>query len=137
MIESEEIQKHVQEAAARLEGEKARVASEIKRLQEERQKDMDERAGFETRRKELAGALSESVIALYERIRTYRPSPAVAEVRDGLCTACNVLLRPQAYNELRRNDAVLTCENCSRIQYYIEPADEQTEGGKGTRVTMS
>ena len=83
-------------------------------------------------------ALSESVLALYERIRTYRASPAVAEVRDGLCTACNVLLRPQAYNELRRNDAVLTCENCSRIQYYIEPpAEEQTEGGKGTRVTMS
>ena len=138
MIESEDIQKNVQEAAARLEGEKARVASEIKRLQEERQKDMDERAGLETRRKELAAALSESVLALYERIRTYRPSPAVAEVRDGLCTACNVLLRPQAYNELRRNDAVLTCENCSRIQYYIEPAaGEQTEGGLGTRVTMS
>jgi predicted nucleic acid-binding Zn-ribbon protein len=138
MIESEEIQKNVQEAAARLEGEKARVASEIKRLEDERQKDMDERAGLETRRKELATTLSESVLALYERIRTYRPSPAVAEVRDGLCTACNVLLRPQAYNELRRNDAVLTCENCSRIQYYIEPpAEEQTEGGQGTRVTMS
>ena len=138
MIESEEIQKHVQEAAARLEGEKARVAAEIKRLEDERQKDIDERQGLETQRKELAASLSESVLALYERIRTYRASPAVAEVRDGLCTACNVLLRPQAYNELRRNDAVLTCENCSRIQYYIEsPADEQTEGGKGTRVTMS
>ncbi len=138
MIESEEIQKHVQEAAARLEGEKARVAAEIKRLEDERQKDIDERQGLETQRKELAASLSESVLALYERIRTYRASPAVAEVRDGLCTACNVLLRPQAYNELRRNDAVLTCENCSRIQYYIEPpAEEQTEGGKGTRVTMS
>ena len=138
MIESEDIQKHVQEAAARLEGEKARVAAEIKRLEDERQKDIDERQGLETQRKELAASLSESVLALYERIRTYRPSPAVAEVRGGLCTACNVLLRPQAYNELRRNDSVLTCENCSRIQYYIEPpAEEQTEGGKGTRVTMS
>jgi hypothetical protein len=138
MIESEEIQKLVQEAAARLEGEKARVASEIKRIEDERQRHIDVRAGLETRRKELAATLSESVLALYERIRTYRASPAVAEVRDGLCTACNVLLRPQAYNELRRNDAVMTCENCSRIQYYIEPpAEEQTEGGKGTRVTMS
>ena len=98
MIESEEIQKHVQEAAARLEGEKARVAAEIKRLEDERQKDIDERQGLETQRKELAASLSESVLALYERIRTYRASPAVAEVRDGLCTACNVRLRPQAYN---------------------------------------
>ena len=138
MIESEEIQKLVQEAAARLEGEKARVASEIKRIGDERQGHIDVRAGLETRRKELVATLSESVLALYERIRTYRASPAVAEVRDGLCMACNVLLRPQAYNELRRNDAVMTCENCSRIQYYLEPpAEEQTEGGKGTRVTMS
>ena len=49
MIESEEIQKHVQEAAARLEGEKARVAAEIKHLQDERQKDMDERESLQTR----------------------------------------------------------------------------------------
>jgi hypothetical protein len=137
MIESEEIQKHVQEAAARLDGEKARVAAEIKRLQDERQKDVDERDGLQARRKELAASLSEPVLALYERIRTYRTGASVAEVRDGLCTACNVKLRPQAYNEVRRNDAVLTCENCSRIQYYIEPAAEQTEGGEGTRVTMS
>jgi hypothetical protein len=139
MIESEEIQQHVQEAAARLDGEKARVAAEIKRLQDERQKDVDERERLQTRRKEVAGTLSDSVLELYERIRSYRPGPAVAEVRDGLCTACNIQLRPQVYNEVRTGQAVMTCENCSRIQYYIEPpADEQTEsGGEGTRVTMS
>ena len=40
MIEAEEIQKLVQEAAARLDGEKARVAGEIKGLESERQKDL-------------------------------------------------------------------------------------------------
>ena len=139
MIEAEDIQKHVQEAAARLEGEKARVAAEIKRLQDERQKDLDERERLQARRKELAAVLSESVLGLYERIRSYRTGAAVAEVRDGLCTACNVRLRPQVYNEVRRGDAVLTCENCSRIVYYLEPpAEEQAAGGdQGTRVTMS
>jgi len=139
MIEAEDIQKYVQEAAARLEGEKARVAAEIKRLQDERQKDLDERERLQARRKEVAAVLSDSVLALYERLRTYRTGAAVAEVRDGLCTACNVRLRPQVYNEVRSNDAVLTCENCSRILYYVEPpATEQAEGGgEGTRVTMS
>ena len=135
MIEAEDIQKHIQEAAARLEGEKARVAAEIKRLQDERQKDLDEREHLQTRRKELAATLSDSVLALYERIRTYRTGAAVAEVRDGLCTACNVRLRPQAYNEVRSNNAVLTCENCSRILYYIEPpAAERAEGGDQSAV---
>jgi len=139
MIEAEDIQKLVQEAAARLEGEKARVAAGIKRLQDERQKDLDERERLQARRKELAATLSASILALYERIRSYRTGAAVAEVRDGLCTACNVRLRPQVYNEVRSNVAVLTCENCSRIVYYVEPpAAEQAEGGDpGTRVTMS
>jgi len=139
MIEAEDIQKHVQEAAARLEGEKARVAAEIKRLQDERQKELDERGRLQARRKEVAAALSGSVLALYERIRSYRPGAAVVEVRDGLCTACNVRLRPQVYNEVRTGEAVLTCENCSRILYYLEPhaAEQAAGGGEGTRVTMS
>jgi hypothetical protein len=132
MIEAEDIQEHVQEAAARLDGEKARVAAEIKRLQDERQKDMDERESLQARRKEVAAALSAPVLALYERIRSYRPGAAVAEVRDGLCTACNVRLRPQVYNEIRTGESVMTCENCSRIQYYIEPeGQEQVSGDRG------
>jgi predicted nucleic acid-binding Zn-ribbon protein len=138
MIEAEDLQQHVQEAAARLDGEKTRVAGEIKRLQDERQKDIDERERLQARRKEVAAGLSDTVLALYERIRSYRAGPAVAEVRDGLCTACNIQLRPQVYNEIRTGKAVMTCENCSRIQYYIEPpAEEQRDGGQGTRVTMS
>ena len=139
MIESEEIQKLVQEAAARLDGEKARVATEIKRLQDEGQKDVAEREQLQARRKEVAAGISEPVLSLYERIRSYRARPAVAEVRDGLCTACNIQLRPQVYNDIRTGATVMTCENCSRIQYYIEPpaTDPAQDGGLGTRVTMS
>jgi predicted nucleic acid-binding Zn-ribbon protein len=129
MMEAEETQKHIQEAAARLEGEKARVAGEINRLEGEGQRDVTSREQLQGQRKEVAATLTGTVLALYERIRTYRSGAAVAEVRDGLCTACNVRLRPQAYNEVRSNSAVLTCENCSRILYYTEPsADEQIEG---------
>jgi len=136
MIEAEDLQKHVQEAAARLEGEKARVATEIRRLQDERQKDLGEHERLQTRRKEVATLLGESVLTLYERIRSNRSGMAVVEVQDGLCTACNVRLRPQVYNDVRRGDAVLTCENCSRILYYLEPsAAESAEGGQNAEAT--
>lgn len=129
MMEAEDLQRNVQDAAARLEGEKTRVASEIKRLQDERQADMDERERLQVRRAEITAILSDSVRNLYERIRSYRTGTAVAEVRDGLCTACNVRLRPQVYNEIRSSDSVLTCESCSRIVYYLEPPPpEQVEG---------
>jgi len=134
MMEAEEIQKHVQEAASRLEGEKARVAAEIKRLETERQKDVDERTLLAGRRKETAATLTGNVLALYERIRASRSGVAVAEVRDGLCTACNVRLRPQVYNEVRAGDAVMTCENCSRILYYLEPATEDAATGQSAEA---
>jgi predicted nucleic acid-binding Zn-ribbon protein len=139
MIESEELQKHVAEAAARLDGEKARVAAEIKKLEDQRQREIGEREHLQAQRKEVAATLTESVLELYERIRTYRAGPAVAEVRNGLCTACNIQLRPQVYNEIRTGETVMVCENCSRIQYYTGPPAEDPAlgGGDGTRVSMS
>jgi hypothetical protein len=97
---------------------------------------MDERDRLQVRRNEVTTALTDPVLKLYERIRSYRAGPAVAAVSDGLCTACNVRLRPQVYNEIRANDQVLTCENCSRIIYYVEPPPEvQAEGGDQAGVS--
>jgi predicted nucleic acid-binding Zn-ribbon protein len=44
----------------------------------------------------------------------------VAEARDGLCTICHVRLRPQVFNELRRNDAIIQCSSCQRILYFAQ-----------------
>ena len=122
MLEAEEIQKQVQEAATRLESQRTLVAAEIARLEFEQKADDQERRGLQARRSEIQASLSESTRSLYDRIRPARRGIAVAEVREGLCTACNVLLRPQIYNEVRTNEILLTCDNCGRIIYYPEPA---------------
>ncbi len=128
MIEAEEIQKAIAEAAARLESEKSRVASEKAHLEGLRQADVDERERMLKRRQELAQGLSESTLVIYERVRAGRGGVALAEVRNGFCTACNVCLRPQLYNDVRANDTVITCESCSRILYYVEPPATDSEG---------
>jgi hypothetical protein len=137
MLEAEEIQKHIQEAAARLEEERVRVAAEIARLESEQKADDDERSRLQARRDQIQEGLSESTRNLYQRIRQARRGVAVAEAREGLCTACNVLLRPQVYNEVRTNEVLLTCENCGRIIYYVEPAPAQTgkSSGPGAEAT--
>ena len=126
MVEGEEVQKNINQTATRLEGEKARVAAETRRLDSIREACVRERDGVLARRKELATSLSERVLELYERLRRWRHD-ALALVREGACAACNFVLRPQFYNEVRTNEALLECENCRRILYYVEPPAETGE----------
>ena len=131
MIEAEQLEKLIREAASRLEAEKARVANEVRQLQTLRQADVEERERLEKQRQSDATGLSAGVLEMYERVRRGRRGQAVAEVREDFCTACNVRLRPQLFNEVRGNQAVLTCENCSRILYYVEPPPAESAEAHG------
>ena len=51
---------------------------------------------------------------------------AVAEARNGSCTACFMSLRPQVMAEIRRGDDVIICDNCNRILYYV-PSEARKE----------
>ncbi|PYV14363.1 MAG: hypothetical protein DMG21_18320, partial [Acidobacteria bacterium] len=121
--EAEELQKQISDAAARLDGEKARVEGETRALDARREADIRERGGLLAERQQLDAALGEAMRSTYERVRAGRNGVAVAEARDGFCTGCHVRLPPQAYNEVRTNKMLVTCENCSRILYYVEPRE--------------
>ncbi|MGE5327488.1 MAG: zinc ribbon domain-containing protein [Deltaproteobacteria bacterium] len=124
MMEADELQGPIREAESHLAEEKARVAAETARLKSLQQADIVERDKLQIRRAELAGGLSDNLLQTYERVRGGRGGVAVAEVRNGFCTACHVTLRPQLYNEVRSNETLIACESCSRILYYIEPPAE-------------
>jgi uncharacterized protein len=75
-----------------------------------------------TERAELLGSLKQQLLTLFEMIARKRNGIAVAEARDGVCTICHVRLRPQVFNEVRRNDSILQCDHCNRILYFAAPA---------------
>jgi predicted nucleic acid-binding Zn-ribbon protein len=79
---------------------------------------------LQAQRQQDETTLAPEILELYERVRKARRGVALAEARDGACTACNVLLRPQVYNEVRTNESIVTCETCSRILYYVEQSVE-------------
>jgi predicted nucleic acid-binding Zn-ribbon protein len=133
MLEAEELEKLIKDAASRLESEKVRVATEVKRLQTLCQEDGEERDRLLAQRQQDEGALSPEILDLYERVRKARRGVALAEVREGCCTACNVRLRPQVYNEVQTSESIVTCESCNRILYYIEPPAEGAEAQGSTK----
>jgi hypothetical protein len=42
---------------------------------------------------------------------------------------CHVRLRPQVFNEVRRNEALIQCDSCLRILYFAPAAEN---GGTAT-----
>ena len=66
----------------------------------------------------LTAALDQQVLATFERVARGRNGVAVAEARDAICTICHVRLRPQVFNEIRRNDRIIQCDSCQRILYF-------------------
>jgi hypothetical protein len=78
-------------------------------------------------RDQLFAALPKPMSALYQRIsKRIRDGVAVAEARNGACTACFMALRPQMMAEVRRGIEVITCDNCNRILYYAAPDSAPT-----------
>lgn len=65
--------------------------------------------------------LGREALALFEHVARARKGVAMARAIDGHCAECHVRLRPQHYNDTRRNDSLIQCESCMRILYYVEP----------------
>ena len=100
----------------------AEVANEQKALDAERTQLEQELSRLTDARAGVTAKLSREALSLFERIAHGRKGVAVAEARDGLCTVCHVRLRPQVFNEVRRNDGLHQCDSCTRILYYVPTA---------------
>ncbi len=94
----------------------------------ERKGDIDEQlrqidtalSSREDERKALFDRLPRMLGKRYQMLVDRRAGLAVVEARDGACLGCNMQLPPQSFNELFRNDEVLTCPHCNRI-IYLDP----------------
>src|SRR5262249_54516463 len=123
MSDAEVLEKNVKTAEAALKEEMAEVEKEKKVARERTEADRAELAERQGRRAATGAGVTPDTLQKYEHIRKHRGGIAIAVVRDGRCTACNVILRLHFYQQVRTNEEVLTCEACSRILYYTPPEE--------------
>lgn len=88
-------------------------------------------------RERLLAELPKPLAATYNRLSArIRDGIAVAEAKNGSCSACFIALRPQAMADVRRGDEIITCDNCNRILYYA-PAEKAQPAAQQQQTTQA
>lgn len=106
------------------------VASDEKTLERERANaaetialDKTALAAVEQQRAAVRAEIGEDALSMYDRISKAKGT-AVSEGINQKCSACQMMLRPQKWNDLRdrgNDETMMTCESCGRLLYY-DPA---------------
>ena len=120
MLESDELSGNVRKAEQLLADERAAADQERRDLDAERESLQAQLTKLDSERAPLFGHLAASTKDLFETLTRGRKGVAVVAARDGRCTSCHVRLRPQLFNDVRSNSALIQCESCQRILHYTE-----------------
>lgn len=121
MGESEPLEKNVKAAETALKEEKQQVEAEKTRAREATAQDEKQLETLKADRRAIAAKLSPQLMHDYERIRKKWRGTVIAEVVSGRCTACQIVLRPQFFQDLKRGQELMFCESCGRIVFYNPP----------------
>ena len=121
MAEAEPLDGNVKKAEGALKEEKKHVEAEKAVARERTAADQKQLDQLNAERKGVVATIKPQTVSTYERIRKKWHGSAVAEVVEGRCSSCQIMLRPQFFQDLRHSEHLMLCESCGRILYYNPP----------------
>ena len=101
--QADKVQSERDVKAGELSGEEGKLDTDLADLN-------NQRMGF-------TSLISREPMARYDRIRGARAGVGLAAAVSGRCTACNMMIMPQMYNELQKGHELHSCPSCSRVLY--------------------
>lgn len=115
----ETAENQLKERAPEVEKLRGEMEASFKAFDEQVQQQQKQLEAARADRERILNELPKPMAAMFKRISArIRDGVAVAEARNGACTACYMALRPQVMADVRRGNEVITCDNCNRILYY-------------------
>jgi predicted nucleic acid-binding Zn-ribbon protein len=88
-------------------------------------------------------APGEALLSSYDRIAKAKGT-ALSEARDHKCTACQMVVRPQRWNDLTDRDphsefanTIFSCETCGRMLFFDPRTDAPIRWSPGDRLTSA
>jgi uncharacterized protein len=136
MLDVDARQADVKHAEADLKAETAEIEKEKAEARAKTDEDEGALKQLHAQRNELRGQIDESALYHYERVAKARGT-GVAEARGQRCMGCQVMLRPQVFNDVMTGSGVQVCDSCTRLLYYLPeneaPVDEKAKAAaRGT-----
>ena len=138
--ESAETEQH--DAAALLERRTASLATERTRSAETTARAQALLGEREVERKALRAAIEaadDGVLRTYDRISKGRGT-GLSEAVDHKCSACQMMVRPQRWNDLtgrEHADQIFTCETCGRVLFWDPRRDSPGVWAAGDRLAAA
>jgi uncharacterized protein len=127
MVEAETGQTDIKTAETQLKEDQTKVNDERRKLEGENKNDLSALEEYLKERKEIQASVSSDLVSQYERVRKHRGGIGVAPARNEICEICKVRIRPQVFQEIRKNSQIIACDACQRILYDPENMDHPFE----------
>ncbi len=124
MLNADAREKEVKAAEAELKAETAEIEKEKAEARQRTAEDEKQLAEWRAKRGQIRAGISEDLLRHYERVSKFRGT-GIAEVRDHKCMGCQVMLRPQTYNDVRAGQQTVFCDSCQRVLYFDSANVEQ------------
>ena len=123
MVASEDSERKVKNAEARLKEAEKMVAQEREQIAALNSKKKKELEAANAERGKYLAPVPQDLRDLYDRIARRHHGTAMAEARDGQFRGCGMRILPHIYEDLRheRNEEIYRCETCGLILYSLEP----------------
>jgi hypothetical protein len=122
MLEADAITAEMKRAEAALTVRKKEIDAEKKSLAEELASVERSLTQATEARAAIVKDVAPRLMALFEQVARARKGVAICgATRDGLCSLCHVRLRPSVFQQVRANDAIIQCESCQRVLYWVPP----------------
>ena len=125
MVNADARDKEVKAAQAELKEETAEIEKAKPQARQRTADAAQQLTEWRGKRDQLRAGVREDLLRHYERVSKFRGS-GISEVRDHKCMACQVMLRPQTYNDVRSGKETVVCDSCQRILYF-NPKEELVE----------
>jgi len=122
MEDAEARERDVKAAEVELKAESAEIEVEKNAARERTAADEKQLTEWNAKREAARAGVDSDLLRQYERVARHRGS-GLAEVVDHKCMGCQMMLRPQTFNDVRGGQ-IMSCDSCQRILYF-DPSHEK------------